>query len=944
MNLLRPACGKPALLFFPVAVILLLLASSRVMAEPWPIKQFEVVNVEPGGQLDTDRNLDDLVGAIARVIRETGIIDPDFPGIFTTVPLSPESKTKEDIERVLHQAATRMEQWGFRPPALEPVVTTPDGVKQYRVYLVKGLEGAAGLHHSNTCNTLFREERVILLDADDVLTGGVLDLDGVQTTVHELFHAVQSGSPFFSNCNGNSIGNWIIEGQARAVGWAITSEVRGVAYRRALKDDHQSRSTIWGLRRYSDRLPIPEYMSQEAYRTSSLWRFLSEVDASGPEVAASPGIHPHNFSYLSRLLETEPSERDCSTSGDPCTAEIRWLDTELRSLFGKPLRELYARFMQAYALYGGGRLTGSLVPDDLWLGRSFFHPGSMKRQAGCKTVHLGPTSDSLQQTMVIPRFEMASARCWKVHLQGFEEPHLKVAITTKLPTVPPQPRLEQLTALLANGSLTMDKAKVEPTPPGDQRRANWTYWFENNKETLFLLTNVADDAEATRALPNMEVTFTVLREYASMSASESGSGPSPADIDTPLPIEFDSFRGYAYPYSYRRVDDQYVGIDNMQGLTEPCFIKLGLMRNTESGDEIAFQMNHEGPITPGDYVFAANNKKHADEVRGGFVGGFSIGAGNPLSGGRRQDFYIDSGNVTIDSVSGGLLRGHMEANGVRRNPYSGPNKFEKWGHLNLTIGMKFAILMKSPIGKPYSSTPYACLLENKPGGSSGGFRRSSVTTSSGQGATPPTDAKTPTGKDSPGSDGPASPTPPDETAAVPATDAAGAPGVTGQPASSSDSGGSLPQPYLRRLVLRTTGGVASEVTMVDDSYKITGGCNGITPISLGFYRGQPNTDNWFKVAFDTTDVVGTGETGEFTIKEIRWDHGTVTPANLPPNSGIRVPNRFTGPGTLTLTAHVGTVEQRRMAGNFRGEVSNLEGEQASLVAEFDIDKSCGVRF
>jgi len=53
MNLFRPACGKLALLFFPVAVILLLLASSRVMAEPWPIKHFEVVNVEPGGQSST---------------------------------------------------------------------------------------------------------------------------------------------------------------------------------------------------------------------------------------------------------------------------------------------------------------------------------------------------------------------------------------------------------------------------------------------------------------------------------------------------------------------------------------------------------------------------------------------------------------------------------------------------------------------------------------------------------------------------------------------------------------------------------------------------------------------------------------------------------------------------------------------------------------------------
>ncbi|HAJ91487.1 MAG TPA: hypothetical protein DCO71_02500, partial [Gammaproteobacteria bacterium] len=841
MNLFRPACGKPALLFFSVAVILLLLASSRVMAEPWPIKHFEVVNVEPGGQGSTGGTAGEILGAIGRAARELGI-DPDATGGLKTITLLP--KTKTDIETVLRLAATQMEHWGFTPPALEPVVVTmPDGIKRYRVYLAA--KGASGRYHRNPCDTLFRDERVIALDAEKVLDNGSLGIKGIYVLLHELFHAVQYGSPFFNHCDDNPVGSWITEGQADAVSWAITRQLRESAYKNLLEDitpnNHKNRASVWGLRNYSNRLPVPEDI-KESYRTSSLWRFLSEVNASGVDVATMPGIHSFDFSYLSRLLQTGLSERDCSTSGAPCAAEVQWLDSGLRSQFGKPLRELYTRFMQAYSLYGDGRLIGSTVPDEKWLDGSFTYMDGARKYKGCKTVSLSPTPDSLQQTMVIPRFKELSTQCWEVDLEGFDESHLSIAITTKLPAAaPPQPRLEQLTAALVDNSRTMDRAKVEPAAPDEPRRATWVYRFENNKKTEFLLTNVAKDAEATRALPNLEVTFTVLREYASMSASESGSGPSPANIDTPLPIEFDSLHGYVYPYSYRRIDDQYVGIDNMQGLTEPCFIKLGLLRNTENGDQIAFQMNHEGPITAGDYVFAANNKKHPDEVHGGFVGGFSIGAGNPLSGGRQQDFYIDSGNVTIDSVSGGLVRGHMEANGVRRNPYSGPKAFEKWGHLNLTIDMKFSILMKNPAGKPYSNTPYACLQQTSPGAGPGGSRRSSATASPGQGATPPTNAKTPTGKDSPGSDGPASPMPPDETAAaaVPATDAAAAPGVTGQPASSSDSGGNLPQPYVRRLVLRTTGGVESEVIFVDDNFKITGGCNGTTPISLGFYRGQP---------------------------------------------------------------------------------------------------------
>ncbi len=124
MNLCRPACGKPALLFFPVAAIPLL-ASSRVMAEPWPIKHLEVVNVEPGGQGSTGGTAGEMLGAFGRAVRKTGI-DPDATNSFKTVALPPE--TKADIEQVLHQAATQMEQWGFSPPALEPVATTPDGV------------------------------------------------------------------------------------------------------------------------------------------------------------------------------------------------------------------------------------------------------------------------------------------------------------------------------------------------------------------------------------------------------------------------------------------------------------------------------------------------------------------------------------------------------------------------------------------------------------------------------------------------------------------------------------------------------------------------------------------------------------------------------------------------------------------------------------------------
>lgn len=145
--------------------------------------------------------------------------------------------------------------------------------------------------------------------------------------------------------------------------------------------------------------------------------------------------------------------------------------------------------------------------------------------------------------------------------------------------------------------------------------------------------------------------------------------------------------------------------------------------------------------------------------------------------------------------------------------------------------------------------------------------------------------------------------------------------------------------FVNAFAFTSTGGV--ETTWQGDGLTMTGGCVPSEPMSIGFHSGLPTEPDYFNVAFDGAEKVGTGETGTFGIKEIRWDHGTVA-KSVPGGMEVRVPNRFTGAGSISLTRHDASVGDRRMAGTVTGTATNGEGVAADVVVEFDINLSCGV--
>lgn len=177
---------------------------------------------------------------------------------------------------------------------------------------------------------------------------------------------------------------------------------------------------------------------------------------------------------------------------------------------------------------------------------------------------------------------------------------------------------------------------------------------------------------------------------------------------------------------------------------------------------------------------------------------------------------------------------------------------------------------------------------------------------------------------------------PDDARATAADVAESAPPIT-QRASSAPPAGTLDRAgFINAFTLRADGTV--DETWKGDTLQLSGGCTPGAPLSIGFRSGTLASENYLYLGFDTQKPIGPGETGTFPVREIRWDRGTSRN-----DRGARVPQRYSGTGTLTLTTHRAKVGDQRLSGTLTGE--KLTGPGAAsvdLMVEFDINRSCGI--
>lgn len=867
--------------------------------EPWPIKEFQVVAVEPSGLSETGRNLDDYVEELVRIIRSAGYFDPDFPTIFQTVAL--DSATQAEMESVLRTAAAKLESWGFSPPALEPVVANEVGADAYRVYLVTGRD-FSGEYHPRSCAHGLREA-VIVLEAERILdsSGSVRDW-GVQTLVHELVHATQYATPAY-RCGDGSPGDWITEGTARAIGADLARQIRGLRSFGSLWEP------FWGARLYSERLPVETSIGR-AYRTSSFWRFLAEYNRARPTFPGPGASWPSSYSYLPRLLERDLNPRDCSAAGDPCDAELRWIDAGLRDQLGLSLRELYARFIQAYALYGEGRVHSTEGGSasawrKKWLWRSFAHEDGQ----GCPEISLGTDPEQRQRKIVVPRFADVSAMCWEVELEGFDEGVTLAVTASYRPGT--EALVEQLTAVMADASGRVDPAEVRTVAGAPE--ASWYYdHLTPGDPALFLLTNVADSPDATRGLVNLSLTFTALDPYAVITSSP---GPTGDEVDQPIGVRFDYVpTGALFSASGTKYQHD-------PGLHEPCVLRVLGFSNAR-GDQLSIFMDHDGPIGPGQYTVApfvrhygAKHPRPWEERPPGMaVISFTLGADNPMSGGRAQSFHGMGGTLRVESVGGGFVQGALDVSGVNHDAEDVVRGFPPPPSYvpNATIRVEFGLLVFDPRDPARDSGAIRCLSSDSRGRSGrGGGGGSGDSTASSD--VPPDDPEPPEGP-RPGSE----------------SQRAG----QGADRPSEAAAASLGPGGTRWVSVRAEGRpeLSFHGSDVGGSAGATFRCWGTAgPADLTVYAGESARTTDVGLTVIVPGGIAEGATGTYPIDQVVFLAG----------GGVL---DWRGPVALELSRHDASTDPaaRRVAGRILGlsVVERATGVAIPIEVEFDINSAC----
>lgn len=893
-------------------------------AEPWPIKEFEVLNVEPAGEVAP-------FGAFVALLREADI-DLDNPldlDLWKTVPLPDE--TKQAIETHLRESALLLEQWGFAEPALEPVVRTRAGSDAYRVFLVRDLVDIAGRYHPLHCNR--GNETVILLDADDIMdASGLITPHGLSTVGHELFHAVQFATPFFASSCGEEVGHWITEGQAEAVGWDLVRALRkGV--------DVDSRGmALWEPRSYSNRLPIPRRKpgpgKDPAYETASFWRYLAEFQAL--RTPPGPEVNSFDYSYLASMLDRPPAQRDCSTSEAACHSELRWLDLGVQRAFGLTLRKLYPRFVDAFAVYGEHRLADATLQYD-WE-HAVFNLPRRDASSGCEHVYLTPEPRRRVHREVIALFEPVATECWSVLVEGFEDDVL-VQIEVKAP--PGATALSDLLAVVAGRPIFADTAVMHDDPETGQPTATWVKTFPLGESRLFLLTNVARDPANTTRMINLPITFTPLEPYAVMTSITSSPGPSGDEVDRPIGVRFDHVpTGTLFDAAETRYEHD-------PGLAEPCVLRALGFSNAR-GDQLSFGMDHEGPIGPDEYTVApftrhygAKHERPWEEWPPGMpVVSFVLGADNPMSGGRAQSFHGMGGTLLVESVEGRFLQGVLNVSGVNHDAEDIERGFPPPSIYvpNATILVEFGLLVRDPGDPIRDSGAIQCLTSDSRGRAGRGSGRGPGDSGDMPDESPDDPSPSPDPRDSPDSLDSLDPDGTDEAHA----EHPGEPGpdpapdgeeeeVPGRPAEAAT--GQLGPGKTRwvRVWAKDRPDLSFSGSDLDGTAGATFTCWTGNPVNISLYEGDTARNAKLGVTFITTPPIPEGATGAYRIDQVLYvfQGGAL---------GWR------GPVTLELTRHDASTDPgaRRVIGRILGlrVVDRTTGALIPIEAEFDVNAAC----
>jgi hypothetical protein len=156
-----------------------------------------------------------------------------------------------------------------------------------------------------------------------------------------------------------------------------------------------------------------------------------------------------------------------------------------------------------------------------------------------------------------------------------------------------------------------------------------------------------------------------------------------------------------------------------------------------------------------------------------------------------------------------------------------------------------------------------------------------------------------------------------------------------RPEAPSDTAG-LPADY-RKIEVRV--GTAQEVRFKaenEELLRLAGGCDGKTPMSIGFQNGELYQASWRYFSFDSDGPVSVRQMGDIPLSKVTWDDGVVPNEKL----NMNMPDRYEGPGMLTITRHEASLKGRRMEGQVNATLTNKDGNALLLNASFSVPLGC----
>lgn len=410
----------------------------------WPIVEFVFENDDPSASSPLDA------------------LNP-FTG-YSTV----QKKAIAEFECYLSKVADYYRSMGFRAPNLS-TVKGKHGGQAYRVNVYDYADD------DKIAKAAPRKDGSSILIAD--LSRAVIDGKPARPMydhlAHELFHNVQYAYLSYEQVDNRE---WILEGQAQAVGMEAARTLAGVDLHKVKKDGFRLGGrpyykTLWQVDTSKE--------AQEDYRTSSFWRYVAEHMAAS-KTNGRAGLKPitPDYSYLTTVLSQPLNDR---ASGP---ADGQWLDRGLKQASGLGLQRLYAAFVSTFAGYVPDRLTKA--PDgtpqqaqDNWLKYVF---------GGCTELALSGRAPSADTLLPLRK---NGALCFKVKVAG--SGRADVSLQTRAETVTALKALQIGTA----GGTRIGSPQIVPSPAGGGYLGHWRFRIDGGVPNVFIVSNMAADPATT---------------------------------------------------------------------------------------------------------------------------------------------------------------------------------------------------------------------------------------------------------------------------------------------------------------------------------------------------------------------------------------------------------------------------------------------------------------